>query len=129
VGTRRFNFYSSEQKTCPPLPQGKTTMKNYQTKALLGVSLLALTAWHMLSNLKYLVTGTFSFVGAAQAESKVTDAMTGQVLALAADKRIGGGSMAAGFQWKWGDAENAITHWAELAATRLSTWTSGTPSQ
>jgi hypothetical protein len=98
------------------------------TPVLRTVSMIVPQA-HMIANLKYLATGTFPFVGAAQAETKVTDATTGQVLALAADKRIGGGSMAAGFQWKWGDAENAITHWSELAATRLSAWTSGTPAQ
>ena len=98
------------------------------TPVLRSVSMIVPQA-HMIANLKYLATGTFPFVGAAQAESKVTDSVSGQVLALAADKRIGGGSMAAGFQWKWGDAENAITHWSELAATRLSAWTSGTPAQ
>ena len=98
------------------------------TPVLRTVSMVVPQA-HMVANLKYLATGTFPFVGAAQAESKITDSVSGQVLALAADKRIGGGSMAAGFQWKWGDAENAITHWAELAATRLSAWTSGTPAQ
>ena len=42
------------------------------------------------------------------------------------DKRIGGGSFTTGFQWQWGDAENAINHWAELLTTKLSGWTSGT---
>jgi hypothetical protein len=45
---------------------------------------------------------------------------------MAVDKRIGGGSFTTGFQWQWGDAENAINHWAELLATKLSGWTSGT---
>jgi len=35
-------------------------------------------------------------------------------------------SFTTGFQWQWGDAENAVNKWAELAATRLSSWTSGT---
>jgi hypothetical protein len=42
------------------------------------------------------------------------------------DKRIGGGSFTTGFQWQWGDAENAVNAWAELATKRLSSWTSGT---
>ena len=80
---------------------------------------------HMVSNLKYLATGTFPFVGAAQAEARITDSVTGQTLAAAVDRRIGGGSMAAGFQWQWGDAENAIAKWSEMIATKLASWTSG----
>ncbi len=98
------------------------------TPVLRSVSMIVPQA-HMLSNLKYLATGTFPFVGAAQAETKISDSVSGQTLALAADKRIGGGSMAAGFQWQWGDAENAINHWAEMMTQRLSAWTSGTPAQ
>lgn len=98
------------------------------TPMLRSVSMIVPQA-HMIANLKYLATGTFPFVGAAQAEAKITDSVSGQVLALAVDKRIGGGSVTAGFQWQWGDAENAITHWAELTTKRLSDWTSGTPAQ
>ena len=83
----------------------------------------------VLSSLKYLATGTFPFVGAAQAEAKVTDSVSGQVLGLFVDKRVGGGAFTTGFQWQWGDAENAINHWAELAANKLSAWTSGTAPQ
>ena len=75
---------------------------------------------HMLANLKYLATGSMPFVGTAQAEAKITDSVSGQILALSVDKRIGGGSFTTGFQWQWGDAENAVNHWAELMATRLS---------
>ncbi len=81
---------------------------------------------HMSANLKYLATGTFPFVGGAQVEGKVTDAVSGQVLAAFVDKRLGGGSMAAGFQWQWGDVENAMKFWSETAANKLSAWTSGT---
>lgn len=84
---------------------------------------------HMLANLKYLATGSMPFVGAAQAEAKITDSVSGQILALSVDKRIGGGSFTTGFQWQWGDAENAVNHWAELMATRLSACTSGTAPQ
>jgi hypothetical protein len=95
------------------------------TPVLRSISMIVPQA-HMLSNLKYLATGTMPFVGAAQAEAKITDSVTGQTLALAVDKRIGGGSFTTGFQWQWGDAENAVNHWAELLTTRLSAWTSGT---
>ena len=94
------------------------------TPGLRSVSMIIPQA-HMVSNLKYLATGTFPFVGSAQAQAKITDAVTGETLALAVDRRIGGGSMAAGFQWQWGDAENAINKWSEMIAEKLSSWTSG----
>ena len=95
------------------------------TPGLRSISIIVPQA-HMLANLKYLATGSMPFVGAAQGEVKITDSVSGQVLAMAVDKQIGGGSIKAGFQWQWGDAENAITHWAELLTTRLSAFTSGT---
>ena len=95
------------------------------TPVLRSISMIVPQA-HMLADLKYLATGSMPFVGAAQAEAKVTDSVSGQILALAVDKRIGGGSITTGFQWQWGDAENVVNHWAELMANRLLTWTSGT---
>ena len=95
------------------------------TPVLRSISMIVPQA-HMLANLKYLATGSMPFIGAAQSEAKVTDSVSGQILAMAVDKRIGGGSFTTGFQWQWGDAENAINHWAELLATKLSGWTSGT---
>lgn len=94
------------------------------TPGLRSISIIIPQA-HMLSNLKYLATGTFPFVGAAQAEVKITDSVSGQTLAAAVDKQIGGGSIKAGFQWQWGDAENAITEWSKKLTEKLSSWTSG----
>jgi hypothetical protein len=94
------------------------------TPVLRSISMIVPQA-HILSDLKYLATGTFPFVDGAQAEAKVTDSVSGELLAAVADKRIGGGSAATGFQWEWGDAENAIKKWCEKAAERLSAWTTG----
>ncbi|MGZ4957855.1 MAG: DUF3313 domain-containing protein [Methylomonas sp.] len=94
------------------------------TPVLRSISMIVPQA-HMLSNLKYLATGTFPFVGGAQAEMRITDSVTGKVLAEGLDKRIGGGAFRTGFQWQWGDAENAINTWSEMAAKRLAAWTSG----
>jgi hypothetical protein len=80
----------------------------------------------MLATLKYLATGTFPFIGSAQAETKITDSVTGQVLAAAVSKRVGGGSLKDAAVWEWGDAEHALTYWATQMTTRLSSWTSGT---
>lgn len=95
------------------------------TPVLRSVSMIVPQA-HMLSNLSYLATDTFPFVGGAQGEAKVTDSVTGQTLALVVDRRIGGGNVSTGFQWQWGDAQNAIDAWCERAANKLSAWTSGT---
>lgn len=94
------------------------------TPVLRSVSMIIPQA-HLLSNLKYLATGTFPFVGGAQAEIRITDSVTGKTLAEGLDKRIGGGSVKSGFQWQWGDAENAINTWSEMLAKRLAAWTSG----
>jgi hypothetical protein len=79
-----------------------------------------------VATLKYLATGTFPFVGSAQAEAKVTDSVSGQVLAAAVDKQVGGGSLKNVAVWELGDAEHALSYWAEMTANRLSSWTSGT---
>jgi len=79
-----------------------------------------------LATLKYLATGTYAFVGGATAEVKIVNSVTHQVLAAAVDKRVGGGSIKTAAQWQWGDAENAMTAWAQQLTTRLSSWTSGT---
>jgi hypothetical protein len=73
-----------------------------------------------LATLKYLATGTYAFVGSAEAEAKIADSQTHQVLAAGVDKRVGGGSLATAAQWKWGDAENAITDWAQQLTSRLT---------
>lgn len=80
-----------------------------------------------LASLKYLATGTYAFVGGAQVEAKVVDAATGEVLAAAVDRRMGGGSLTTAAQWQWGDVENAMDAWSQQAADRLSSWTSGVP--
>ena len=80
----------------------------------------------VLNTLKYAATGTYAFIGGAQVEGKLTDSVTGMVLAEAVDRRVGGGSLKAAAQWKWGDAENAMTKMATITAERLKAWTSGT---
>jgi len=81
-----------------------------------------------LDSLKYLASGTYAFVGGATVAVKILDSVTHQVLASAVDKRVGGGSIKTAAQWELGDAENAMTTWAEQLTTRLSSWKSGTPT-
>ena len=79
----------------------------------------------LLSTIKRGVTDSYPFVGGAQAEFKLTDSLTGQVLAAGVDRRIGGGNISTAAQWEWGDAENVMKAWSKLAAERLSAWTKG----
>jgi hypothetical protein len=79
----------------------------------------------MLSTVKRGATGSYPFVGGAQAEFKLTDSMTGEILAAGVDRRLGGGSISTAAQWQWGDAENVMKDWAKLAAERFSAWTKG----
>jgi hypothetical protein len=79
----------------------------------------------MLSNIKYLVTDTFPFVGGRRPKGRSRTRFTGQTLALAVDRRIGGGAVQTAFQWKWGDAENVMDAWSEQMTNRLTAWTTG----
>jgi Protein of unknown function (DUF3313) len=106
-------------------PQVALTDAEAATPGLRTVSMVIPQA-RALNTLKYAATGTYAFVGGAQAEAKLTDAVSGQLLGEWVDKRIGGGSLETAAQWQWGDAENAMKQWATTAADRLSAWTSGT---
>ena len=94
------------------------------TPGLRSVSMIVPQA-RVLGMLKLAATGTYPFVGSAQAELLGTDSVTGKVLAAAVDRRVGGGSIATAAQWQWGDAENAMDKWAELSVNRLVALQSG----
>jgi len=94
------------------------------TPVLRSISMIVPQA-RTLSTGVYLATGTFPFVGGAQVEAKAEDSVSGRVLAAIIDKRLGSGSLTAGFQWQWGDVEKAMHFWAESATNRLFAWTSG----
>jgi hypothetical protein len=87
---------------------------------------MAIPQARVLATLKYVATGTYPFVGSAEGEALVTDSVSGRTLAGAMDKRVGGGSATTAAQWSMGDAEDAMTKWADLAATRLSQLQQGT---
>ncbi len=64
-----------------------------------------------LSALKYLVTGTESFVGKASVEAKILDSATGNLLMASADARAGGKTLV-GSTNEWDDVEQAYFYWA-----------------
>jgi hypothetical protein len=72
-----------------------------------------------LSIIKMAATGTYAFVGSAQGEAKLTDSVSGQLLAAWADKRAGGASIKNVTVWQWGDADNVMNAWASGFDQRL----------
>jgi hypothetical protein len=72
----------------------------------------------ILNGVQELATGSYAFVGGAEAEIKVTDGQSGQLLAASADKRQGGMALSTAAQWKWGDAESVMDYWAQKIAER-----------
>src|SRR5262249_51226639 len=89
------------------------------TPILRSISMLIPQA-RALDTLQYLATGTYGFVGGATGSVKILDSVSHQILAAAVDHRVGGGSIKTAAQWQLGDAENAITAWAQQLTTRLS---------
>jgi hypothetical protein len=73
----------------------------------------------VLSAIKMAATGTYAFVGSAQGAMKLNDSVSGELLAAAVDKRVGGTSITNVDVFQWGDAENAIGYWADLTDQRL----------
>jgi len=74
-----------------------------------------------LSLIKMAATGTYAFVGSATGEAKLTDSVSGQLLAAWADQRMGGASIKNIDVFQWGDAENAMDYWANGLDKRLVT--------
>lgn len=72
----------------------------------------------VVSNLTGLVTGKPAFVGEAQAEIKLSDGGTGDMLAAAVDRRVGGKSIS-GSTDSWNDVDEAFQYWAKRLRYRL----------
>jgi hypothetical protein len=72
-----------------------------------------------------LATDSYAFVGSARGEFEFKDGGSGQTLAEAVDGRSGGMSIKNAGAWQWGDAENVMEYWADLAAKRLTELRSG----
>lgn len=72
-----------------------------------------------VSAAKMALTGKPAFVGAARIEVKITDSMSGRLLAEAVAERVGGKELDAAHFDSWGDVELAMKFWAKDAAYRL----------
>jgi hypothetical protein len=74
----------------------------------------------ILNYAQSLGTGKAAFAGSAEAAFKATDSVTGQLVAEAVDKRIGGMGLSAAAGLQWADAENAMDYWAQKIADRTA---------
>jgi len=88
------------------------------TPVLRSVSVVVPQA-RILNLAQSLATGSYAFVGSAEAEMKALDGSTGDFLAGAVDQRSGGMALSSAAQWQWGDAENAMNYWSDRISTRL----------
>jgi hypothetical protein len=94
------------------------------TPGLRSVSVVVPQA-RVLNLVQSMGTGSYAFVGSAEAEAQIIDSVTGERLAASVDKRLGGMALSSAAQWKWGDAEAAMKYWAEKLSTRLAELKSG----
>ncbi|HZP45975.1 MAG TPA: DUF3313 domain-containing protein [Candidatus Binataceae bacterium] len=74
----------------------------------------------IVNRLKSFATGSFAFVGSARGEFKLTDSVTGQILAEALDQQMGGNAVQTAATWQWGDTERAMDKWSNEIADRLN---------
>lgn len=88
------------------------------TPALRTISVVVPQA-RVLSMIKQGLTGTYAFVGSATGEAKLTDSVSGDLLAAWSDQRFGSGAVKNAGVWQWGDAEHAMDYWANGLDQRL----------
>ena len=75
----------------------------------------------LLSQATGLITGKPGFVGEASVELKATDGQTGELVAAAVDRRVGGKSMSGAPTDSWDDVRQAYRYWAKQLRYRLCT--------
>jgi len=99
---------------------GALTDATSATPVLRTISVVVPQA-HAVNVIKYGLTGTYAFVGSATGEAKLTDSVSGQLLAAWADQRFGTAAVKNATVWQWGDADNAMNFWANALDKRLVT--------
>jgi hypothetical protein len=97
------------------------------TPGLRSVSLVLPQA-RVLDYAQSFATGHAAFAGSAEAAFMVTDSSTGQLLAEAVDKRVGGMALKDAAPVRWGDAKAAMDYWAQKFAQRVAVLDTGTSS-
>ena len=64
-------------------------------------------------------TGKPAFAGEVSLEYMIKDSQSGELLAAGADRRVGGNQLGASTFTRWGDVQNILTYWSDLAVYRL----------
>ncbi len=72
-----------------------------------------------LSGLDKAITGKPAFVGEAEIEFKVKDAVTGELLAAGVDHRVGGKFLRASHFTSWGEVQDMMQLWAVYGSYNL----------
>src|ERR1700674_1661046 len=83
----------------------------------------------VLNMAQSLASDSYAFVGSAEAEMKLTDSVTGMLLAEAVDQRAGGMGIKSAASFRWGDAQNAMDYWAQKIPNRLLQLQGKSPAQ
>jgi len=73
----------------------------------------------ILNAAQSLATDSYAFVGSAEAEMKMTDSVSGELLGEAVDKQAGGMGLKGAASFQWGDAQNAMDYWAQKIPARI----------
>jgi hypothetical protein len=73
----------------------------------------------VLSGLDKAITGKPAFVGEAEIEFKVKDAVSGELLAAGVDHRVGGKFLQASHFTSWGEVQDMMQLWAEYGSYNL----------
>jgi hypothetical protein len=64
-------------------------------------------------------TGKPAFTGEVSLEYMIKDSESGELLAAGADRRVGGNQVGKATFTTWGDVQNILTYWSDLAVYRL----------
>ena len=104
VGTIRFQMALTDAESSNPLRDAVSTVLPF------GIAMSAASQ---------VLTGKPTNVGGASIEIKVSDAMTGEIIGAAADKRVGGKSLDLDTIDKWADVDEIMKYWAKFTAYKI----------
>ena len=85
-----------------------------KTKVVRNVLTTVVPVGIVISAGQYVATGKPSSTGSITGEARLTDAMTGELLAMGADKQVGGKSFGS-MTDSWYSADEGMKHWARMA--------------
>ena len=114
---RGFNLVNSLQLDTLRVKVAIT--KAHEANVTLNVISTVVPLLHAASAVDRLATGKPAFVGEAQVEVKVNDAVGGELLAAGIDHRVGGKTLDASTLKSWGDVEAMMRLWADHGSFNL----------